>query len=69
MTQPNGKVEAAIKRRFAPDTHPNPRPGGVIFVPQRDPSERDSLTVFTAAFGTIATTLGSLVAIIAILNR
>ncbi|MEO6331372.1 MAG: SLBB domain-containing protein [Gemmatimonadaceae bacterium] len=69
VTQPNGKVEAAIKRRFAPDTHPNPRPGGVIFVPQRDPSERDSLTVFTAAFGTIATTLGSLVAIIAILNR
>ncbi|MDQ3515749.1 MAG: SLBB domain-containing protein, partial [Gemmatimonadota bacterium] len=69
VTQPNGKVEAAVKRRFAPDTHPKPRPGGVIFVPQRDPSERDSLTVFTTAFGTIATALGSLVAIIAILNR
>jgi protein involved in polysaccharide export with SLBB domain len=69
VTQPNGKVEAAVKRRFMPDTHPKPRPGGVIFVPERDPTERDSLTVFTAAFGTIATALGSLIAIIAVLNR
>lgn len=69
VTQPNGKVEAAVKRRFMPDTHPKPRPGGVIFVPERDPTERDSLTVFTSAFGTIATALGSLVAIIAVLNR
>ena len=69
VTQPNGKVEAAVKRRFAPDSHPVPRPGGVIFVPQRDPSERDSLTAFNAAFGTIASVLGSLVAVIAIINR
>ncbi|MGK2935368.1 MAG: SLBB domain-containing protein, partial [Gemmatimonadaceae bacterium] len=69
VTQPNGKVESAVKRRFMPDTHPNPRPGGVVFVPERDPTERDSLTVFTSAFGTIATALGSLVAIIAVLSR
>ena len=69
VTQPNGKVEAAVKRRFAPDSHPEPRPGGVIFVPERDPSERDSLTAFNSAFATIASVLGSLVAVIAILNR
>jgi polysaccharide export outer membrane protein len=69
VTQPNGKVEAAVKRRFAPDSHPKPRPGGVIFVPERDPSERDSLTAFNSAFTTIASVLGSLVAIIAIVNR
>ena len=69
VTQPNGKVEAAVKRRFLPDEHPHPRPGSVIFVPDRDPGERDSLTVFTSAFTTIASVLGSLVAIIAVLNR
>jgi len=69
VTQPNGKVEAAAKRRFLPDEQPNPRPGSVIFVPERDPGERDSLSVFTTAFGTIATALGSLVAIIAVLRR
>ena len=69
VTQPNGKVEAAVKRRFAPDSHPEPRPGGVIFVPERDPSERDSLTAFNSAFATIASVLGSLVAVIAIVNR
>ena len=66
VTQPNGKVEAAVKRRFLPDDHPRPRPGSVIVVPQKDPSERDSLTVFNTAFNTIASILGSLVAIIAI---
>lgn len=69
VTQPNGKVEAAVKRRFGPDDQPKPRPGGVIFVPERDPNERDSLTVFSSAFTTIASVLGSLIAIVAILNR
>lgn len=69
VTQPNGKVEAAVKRRFLPDDQPNPRPGSVIFVPQLDPSERDSLTVLTSAFGAIATAMSSLVAIIAVLRR
>ncbi|MEO7648774.1 MAG: hypothetical protein ABIV11_11175, partial [Gemmatimonadaceae bacterium] len=69
VTQPNGKVEASLKRRFVPDDHPEPRPGGVIYVPERDPGERDSLTVFSTAFTTIASVLGSLVAIIAITRR
>lgn len=69
VTQPNGKVEAAVRRRFAPDDQPKPRAGGVIFVPERDPSERDSLTVFSTAFTTIASVLGSLVAIIAVMSR
>ncbi|MEO7648001.1 MAG: SLBB domain-containing protein, partial [Gemmatimonadaceae bacterium] len=69
VTQPNGKVEASIKRAFSPDTHPKPRPGGVIFVPEKDPSERDSLTAFNSTVTTIASVLGSLVAIIAISRR
>lgn len=69
VTQPNGKVEAATKRRFLPDDHPRPRPGGVVFVPERDPGERDSLTVFSSAFSTIASVLGSLIAIIAVVRR
>lgn len=69
VTQPNGKVEASIKRMFAPDTHPKPRAGGVIFVPERDPSERDSLVAFNSTVATIASVLGSLVTIIAIAKR
>ncbi len=69
VTQPNGKVEAAIKRPFSPDQHPKPRPGGVIFVPERDQSERDTLTAFNSTVTTIASVLGSLVAIIAIARR
>ena len=69
VTQPNGKVEAVVKRRFAPDDHPTPRPGGVIFVPERDPGERDSLTVLSTTFATLASVLGSLIAIIAVVGR
>jgi polysaccharide export outer membrane protein len=69
VTQPNGKVEAAVKRRFLPDEQPTPRPGSVIFVPLRDQSERDSLTAFNATVAAVSSALGGLIAIIAILNR
>ncbi|HUR91713.1 MAG TPA: SLBB domain-containing protein [Gemmatimonadaceae bacterium] len=69
VTQPNGKVEAAVKRRFVPDDQPKPRAGGVIFVPERDPGEVDSLSIFSSTVGTIASVLGSLVAIFALINR
>jgi polysaccharide biosynthesis/export protein len=38
VTQPNGKVEAVIRRPLAPDVLPRPRAGGRVFVPERDPS-------------------------------
>jgi protein involved in polysaccharide export with SLBB domain len=69
VRQPNGKVEAAVKRRFLPDEQPVPRPGGVIFVPLRDQSERDSLTAFNSTVAAVSSALGGLIALIAILNR
>jgi polysaccharide biosynthesis/export protein len=69
VTQPNGKVEAAVKRRFLPDEHPQPRAGSTIYVPERDPGERDSLTVVTSMLTTIGTLLGSLIAIVAVVSR
>ncbi|HUF66114.1 MAG TPA: SLBB domain-containing protein [Gemmatimonadaceae bacterium] len=38
VTQPNGKVEAVVRRSFAPDAIPRPRAGGRVYVPERDTS-------------------------------
>jgi polysaccharide export outer membrane protein len=38
VTQPNGKVEAVVRRPLAPDAQPRPRAGSRIFVPERDPT-------------------------------
>jgi protein involved in polysaccharide export with SLBB domain len=64
VTQPNGKVESMQVRPILPDGVPEPRPGSVVYVPERDPNapapNNTSLPV-------IAQILASLVTITAIL--
>jgi protein involved in polysaccharide export with SLBB domain len=67
VTQPNGKVESVVARTFWPDATPVPKPGSVVFVPEKDMTERPADSV--ARLGVIAQILGSLVAIIAITRR
>jgi protein involved in polysaccharide export with SLBB domain len=40
VTQPNGKVESRQGRFLMPDGVPHPQAGSVIFVPDKDPSEK-----------------------------
>jgi polysaccharide biosynthesis/export protein len=60
VTQPNGKVESVQRRTFAPDGVPEPRPGGRVFVPERDPTERRDTAQLA---GIIAQVISSLVAV------
>jgi polysaccharide export outer membrane protein len=64
VTQPNGKVEAVVKRPFAPDAQPRPRAGSTIFVPERDP--RDIGSNYAVVATTIAQVLSALIATIAV---
>ncbi|MGQ0703341.1 MAG: SLBB domain-containing protein [Gemmatimonadales bacterium] len=66
VTQANGKVES-VKRRFLfEDTIPEPSPGAVVFVPQRDPSDKKD---FVGLAASIAQILASTVAIIVVATR
>jgi protein involved in polysaccharide export with SLBB domain len=67
VTQPDGSVETVHERRFLPDGEPKPRPGSVVTVTARDPSDRgpDSIVRLTV----LAQIVGSLVAIVAIIRR
>jgi protein involved in polysaccharide export with SLBB domain len=62
VTQPNGKVDARESNFLLPDGMPEPRPGSVVFVPERDPADapRDFLQS-AGAFAQIAATLVTLV--------
>jgi polysaccharide export outer membrane protein len=64
VTQPNGKVEAVIKRPFAPDAQPRPRAGSTVFVPERDP--QDLGPNYAGVLTTIVQVLSTLVATIAV---
>lgn len=61
VTQPNGRVDAVIRRTLLPDGQPVPRPGAIVTVPTRDPAER---TQNLAAATTIAQIAASLAAVI-----
>ncbi|MEX2110685.1 MAG: SLBB domain-containing protein [Gemmatimonadaceae bacterium] len=62
VTQPNGKVDARESNFFLPDGIPEPRPGSVVYVPERDPADapRDLLQS-VGAIGQIAATLITLI--------
>jgi polysaccharide biosynthesis/export protein len=67
VTQPDGSVETVHQRRFLPDGVPEPRPGSVVTVTARDPSDRgaDAIVRLTV----LAQIAGSLVAIVALIVR
>ncbi len=66
VTQPDGSVESIHDRFLWPDAVPEPRPGSVVYVTERDPNDRG---IDIAKFGVIAQIVGSLVAIVAIVHR
>jgi len=66
VRQPSGKVESVKSRRMLPDAMPEPRAGGVVYVPERDPADKPN---YVGAVGAVAQVLGALVAIVAIARR
>ena len=69
VTQPNGKVESVIKRRFWPDSHPAPQAGGVVFVPQRDPTDGVNFLAQAATMTSVLTALAALAAVISQIKK
>jgi len=69
VTQPNGKVESVIIRRFWPDAHPEPQAGGVVYVPQRDGSDGKDLLTQASTMASVLTALASLVVVITQLKK
>jgi polysaccharide export outer membrane protein len=62
VTQPNGKVETRQARFLLPDAVPKPRAGSIVFVPEKDASERPfDLLTNAGAVAQIAATLVTLV--------
>jgi len=65
VTQPNGKVEAIRGRGvFLPRAVPEPQPGALVFVPERDPGEKRD---YTGLLSVTAQILASAVGIVAII--
>lgn len=62
VTQPNGKVESRTPHFLLPDGIPKPQPGSSVFVPERDPNERQ--TDVLSSIGTIASVLTGLATVI-----
>lgn len=67
VTQPNGKIEARRDRGILPDLMPEPRPGAVVFVPQRDEATIGSS--FASLLSTGAQVIGSIVTVVVLLNQ
>jgi len=62
VTQPNGKVEARESHFLFPDGVPKPRAGSIVYVPERDPADRQAdLLQNAGAIAQIAATLVTLV--------
>ena len=66
VRQPNGDVESRGRTFVLFSNEPEPRAGGVVTVPQKDPADRKD---YTAIVGSVAQVLASLVAIIVVVRR
>jgi hypothetical protein len=66
VTQPDGNVESMRIRRLLPDGIPDPRPGRVVYVTQRDVNDRSDTV---ARLGLFAQILGTALAIVAVVRR
>lgn len=67
VTQADGTIESIHARFLRPDAIPQPGPGSVVYVGDRDPGDRGVDTV--ARLAVIAQIVGSLVAIVAIVHK
>ena len=66
VRQPNGKVESVHRRFLLPDGVPHPGPGSMVYVPEREMTGRSG---FAESLPVVASVLGSLVAVIALMRR
>jgi protein involved in polysaccharide export with SLBB domain len=66
VVQPSGKLESVRKRFLLPSTNPQPRPGSVVTVPEKDPNDRID---YVALAGAITSILASTVAIVIAITR
>jgi protein involved in polysaccharide export with SLBB domain len=66
VIQPSGKLESVRRRLLIPSAMPEPRPGSIVTVPEKDPSDKKD---YTAIAGSIASILSATVAIVIALRR
>jgi protein involved in polysaccharide export with SLBB domain len=63
VTQPNGKVESAIRHHFWPDFRPKPEAGGVVSVPEKE-GDSSNLLSQASTMASILTALASLAVVV-----
>ncbi|HEY2067878.1 MAG TPA: SLBB domain-containing protein, partial [Gemmatimonadaceae bacterium] len=66
VVQPSGKLESVRRRLLVASSMPQPRPGSVVTVPEKDPNDRRD---YVATAGAIASVLASTVAILVALRH
>jgi protein involved in polysaccharide export with SLBB domain len=66
VRQPNGKVESVHRRFLLPDGVPQPGPGSMVYVPEKDMNAKSG---FAQSLPVVASVLGSLVAVVALIGR
>jgi polysaccharide export outer membrane protein len=66
VIQPSGKLESVHHRFLVPSSMPQPRPGSIVTVPERDPADKKDYLAIT---GAVASIIGSTVAIIVAITR
>ena len=54
VVQPSGKLESVKSRFLLPSSMPQPRPGSVITVPEKDPADKKDYIAMAAQIGQIA---------------
>ncbi len=65
VQQPNGGVEPHKARVFFPDALPEPRPGAMVYVPLKDPAQKD----WSQTAGSVAQVITSALAIVILVSR
>ena len=66
VIQPSGKLESVRRRFLVPSSVPQPRPGSIVAVPERDPTDKKD---YVAIAGAVASILASTVAILIAIRR
>jgi polysaccharide export outer membrane protein len=66
VIQPSGKLESVRRRLLVPSAMPEPRPGSIVTVPEKDPNDKKD---YTAIAGSLAQILAATVAVIALVKR
>ncbi len=66
VIQPSGKLESVRRRFLLPSAVPQPRPGSIVTVPERDPADKKD---YLAIAGALASILTSTVAIVIAVTR